>query len=592
MAAAVKIRRVAIALVAVVAAIVASSLAIRSLPARLGGFVEKRLDRETGLRWRVGHLTLDPFSGLVLRDVGIRGEDGLEGHVGTIVLAPSVSVLLGRGGPVRAEIEAAGLTLALKRPVPVAEGAGPESGALANLSAIRATVRGAGLAPVDQGRALALSADRIEGAIDLAEVAVPLGPDIHLDLPDRGLSVAVGPAAPDHARAVTATLTPGDGRHVSATTRVLRDGSSLKVDPITGTIDQAPFSGSLLADLSGVKPHLDAAVKLDALMLTSSETAVQVAPSDGIAVPLKVARLPDLAWLAGFDGRLGVSIQRLAVGPIRASAVVLAVRTRDEQLDVTLDGAAIYGGTARGRYVLASAGRAMRHEIGFTLSGVRAKPLLSAVGASGLDGAGNARIDIGAQGLTVREVLASAVGRAEVAISDGSIDGFSLARAAGLTRLGGGLATRLDRLGAQFTIEDGRATTDDLRLKTNLIGAQGSGILDFESGTMDLRLKPIAVVAGGRFDVPIRISGPWGSPSVDADLSGLARDPASLLEGLTNLGTGLMGADGGEDRRAQGRLSGRDRGGRPSRGEPERRERFEDVLDSLLGRRDSVRSRP
>ena len=526
----------------------------------------------------------------------VSGDDGLNGQVGTLIVVPSVSVLLGRGGPVRAEIEAARLTLPLDRPIAAAGPDAPRSCA-ANLSRIQASVRAADLVPVDRGRALALSAGRIDAALNPAEgpaeAGSQLGPEVGLELPELGLSIAVAAGAPDKPRALTATLKPEVGPHVYATGRVLQTGSSLTVEGITGAVDQAPFTGNFVVDAAGAKPRVDATFKLDALTLTKPETALRGDPRDGITVSLKIARIPDLSWLAGFEGRLGMSIQRLALGPIRASAVALAARTQNAQLDVALDSAALYGGTARGRYVLAVTERAMRHEIGLALSGVRVKPLLDTVGASGLDGSGGARIDIGGQGATGQEILASAAGRVEVAVSDGLIDGLDLARAAGLTRFGGGLTNRLDRLGAQFSIGDGRATTDDLRLKTNLIEAAGTGVIDFMQGTMDVRLKPIAVVAGGRFDVPIRISGPWSSPAVDADLSDLTRDPAALMEGLSNLGTSLLGGNGAASGgRPEARPAGRDRGEPVPRGGPERWNGVEDFLDSFIGRRDNIRSRP
>jgi hypothetical protein len=588
-------RRVAIILAAAVVSIAGAFLAIRWLPPQLGGYVEERLARETGLRWRIGTLALDLSRGLVLRDVTVGGADGLDGHVGTVVVAPSIPVLLGGGGAVRTEIEAARLTLPLDRPTSAGTPDARRSGA-ANLSKVQAVVRAAGLAPIDRGRALALSAGRIDASLHLAATTAQpgpeAGPDVSLDLPELGLAIAVAAGAPDTPRILTATLKPRDGPDVSATAPILRDGSSLRLDPIRGTVDQAVFTGRLVTDIAGAKPRVDATFKLDALTLTTPGTAPRAGPGDGITVPLEILRVPDLAWLAGFEGRLGVSIQRLAVGPIRASAAVLAARTRDGQLDIALDGATLYGGTARGRYVLAGAERAMRHEVGLTLAGLRTKPLLEAVGASGVDGAGGARIDIGAQGVTRREILASAAGRAEVAVTEGRIDGLDLARAAGLARLGGGLSSRLDQLGAQFTIGEGHATTDDLRLKTSLIDAKGTGVFDLMNGTMDVRLKPITVAAGGRLDVPIRIAGPWGSPAVDADLSGLAQDPAALMEGLTNLGTGLLGGDGARSRHPEVRPDGRDRGGPVPRGGAERRNGIEDFLEGLMGGRDNARSRP
>ena len=591
MAASPNVRRVSIAATAIVLTIAVAILAIRWLPNRFGSLVEQRLARETGLQWRIGDLAVDVFRGLALNDVSIRSVDGLEAHLGSVFVRPPVAVLFGGGGAVRAEAEAASLTLPLDR-LPSGSEARRAGTPSRGLAGIQVSLRGAGVAAGERSRTLALSAGTIDAVVDLTDAQTGAGPALQLDLPESGLSIAVAGGAAGTERALTATLAPGDGPTLSATARVLLGDSSLRIDRIAGTVDRAPFTGSLVVDASGTKPRIEAALKLEALALTGPAASLRVDPADGILVPVRIERVPDLAWLAGFEGRAGVTIQRLALGPVRASEVAITARTRDGQLDGALDGAALYGGTARGRYVLAPGDRTPRHEISLTLSGVRIKPLLDAAGLSGLDGAGAARIDVGAQGFTGREILGSAAGQAEMTVTDGRIDGLDLARAAGLTRLGGGLATRLDRLGAHVAIADGRATSNDVRLKTNLIEAEGIGALDLMNGTIDLRLKPVTVAAGGRLDVPIRISGPWNKPSVDADFSGLARDPAGLMEGLTNLGSGLLGGDGAGAPRPEGRPSGRARGGGPPRGTFERGNGLGDLLDGLVGRRDTPRSRP
>ncbi|TXN43211.1 AsmA-like C-terminal region-containing protein [Methylobacterium sp. WL7] len=590
MATSVNVRRQSIIALAMIWIVATVWLAVHWLPGQLGSFVEERLGQETGLRWRIGDLALNLNRGLILRDVTVQGENGLEGHFGSILVVPSVSVLLGDGGPVRASIEVASMTLPLEGSASPAV-PHPRRDAAAHLSEIRATLQAPGISLGDRGRTYTFTASMIAATLHLAKTSVAVDPGITLDLPEAGLSIVFAPGAPDGARTLQVTLMPEDGPRVFASAHVLRSGLQFRIDEIAGTIDKVPFAGDLRADASDGKPRIEATLKLDALSLNGRETRLRGDRANGIAVPLRVMRLPDLNWIAGFEGQAVVSIKRLIVGAVEASEVVLAARMRDGQLDTALEQAALYGGTVRGRYVMAAADRKLRHEIGLNVAGVRTRPLLDAIGASGLDGAGAGRIDVGAQGFTWPEMLASATGRVEIAVTDGRIDGLDLARAAGLTQLGGGLATRLDRLGANFTIGGGRANTDDLRLKTNLIDAKGIGDFDLIGGTMDLQLKPITVLAGGRIDVPIRIAGPWSNPSIEPDLSGLAQDPGALMEGLTNLGAGLLGR-GGDIPRREGVPDQRDRGGQTSSGQPKRLNGVESIFESFIKRRDNSKSRP
>ncbi|MDP4025816.1 AsmA-like C-terminal region-containing protein [Methylobacterium sp. NEAU 140] len=509
--------------------------------------IEARLARETGLRWRIGRLELDASPGLVLADVTVMG-DGLSGRLARARATGSAGLLLGGAGTVQVRVEAASLTVPMTLPAARPGEAAPAGSGGPALTALRAIVRGADAAPTGDGRTLALAAAEAEFDLDIAPGPSGGEPSIRVALPERGAVLDLEAAPGGAARPLALTLAPAGGPRIAATATVRRDGADLRLDRIAGTIDRAPFSGTLAAAAAGGRPSLALDLRLDALALTEAGAEAPADPGAGLTVPVRTDLVPDPAWLAGFDGQARVAVQRLALGPVQATAVALTARVRDGRLDAALDTAALYGGSARGRYVLEPEGRTGRHQIGLSLSGVRVLPLLRDVaGVSGLDGTGTARLDVQARGLTPRDLVRSAAGQAEIAAVDGRIDGLDLARAAGLTGVGGSLATRLDRLGGRFTLGEGRATTRDLTLKTGLIEAEGAGTLDLVARTLDLRFKPIRVTAGGRLNVPIQVSGPWDGPSVTADVAGLAEDPMGALEGLRNLGETLMrGTPGGD----------------------------------------------
>lgn len=532
----------AIAAVVIVGAFFARPL----LAARLGGMIEDRLARETGLRWRIGGLDFDAAPGLVLTDVTVEGE-GVSGRLKQIRATGPLGLVFGGGGTVQARIEGASLTVPLALPAGRRKGAGSvASGDGPGVAALRAVVRGGDAALTSDGRALALAAGAADLALDLVPGPAGRDPAIRLELPDRGTVAEVEAAAPEAARRLSLTLAPAGGPRVAATADARLDGAGLRLDRIAGTIDQAPFSGSLGAD-AGIrgKPQVRADLRLDALALADAQAEMRADAATGITVPVRADLVPDPAWFAGFEGQASFAVQRLALGPVQASGVGLSVRVRDGRLDTSLDGATLYGGSVRGRYVVEPDGRTGRHQIGLTLSNVRVLPLMRDVaGVSGLDGTGSGRLDVQARGATPQALLRSASGQVEVSAVDGRIDGLDLARAAGLTNVGGGIATKLNSLGAHFTVGDGRATTNDMQLKTGLVEAEGVGNLDMVARTIDLRLKPFKVTAGGRLNVPIQISGSWDSPAVSADFAGLAQDPASTLQGLQNLGSSILGGRG------------------------------------------------
>ena len=277
--------------------------------------------------------------------------------------------------------------------------------------------------------------------------------------------------------------------------------------------------------------------------------------------------IPELAWFDGYDAKAALKLGRLGLGQARFANVTVTADVRNGSLDLALAEAA-YEGNARGRYVLApEADGSGRHQFGLSLSRIRVLPMLSElVGVRGLDGTGTLRVDLQAKGTRMAELRRSASGAADLSITDGRLDGLDLAGAFGLIPGSGGagsFTTRLDRLAGRFTIVDAHAQTDTLELKTALLEATGTGSIDFANETLDLQFKPQIVKPGVRRDearrppdVPVRVFGAWTHPSVSADFTGLAKDPAGTIQTLQDVGEGLLGRDGGD----LGSLLGKDGG--------------------------------
>ena len=93
------------------------------------------------------------------------------------------------------------------------------------------------------------------------------------------------------------------------------------------------------------------------------------------------------------------------------------------------------------------------------------------------------------------------------------------------------------------------------------------------------------------FDVPVRVSGPWTNPSIQADLSGIAENPGAAIQSLQDLGTNLLDRDKGGNAldglgNALGDLLG---GGSGSEGEGGRNGGIGGLLDSFLPKPDTAR---
>ena len=123
-------------------------------------------------------------------------------------------------------------------------------------------------------------------------------------------------------------------------------------------------------------------------------------------------------------------------------------------------------------------------------------------------------------------------------------------------------STDLSDLSASFRIENGRATTSNLRLLGPLVRVNGSGSIDLAAKTLQFKLDPKLVASlqgqGGApdplgFGVPVNVEGSWSDPRIYPDVAGILSDPDDAYAKLNALGQGLFGkGQGGLDALMQG----------------------------------------
>jgi hypothetical protein len=84
----------------------------------------------------------------------------------------------------------------------------------------------------------------------------------------------------------------------------------------------------------------------------------------------------------------------------------------------------------------------------------------------------------------------------------------------------------------------GIGTLGALQLDTNTLSMTGTGTLDFGAETLDLRLRPMADLAGANIEAPVIVTGSFARPVVKSDP--LGSDAGAPTVGAGNRGLTLI----------------------------------------------------
>ena len=185
--------------------------------------------------------------------------------------------------------------------------------------------------------------------------------------------------------------------------------------------------------------------------------------------------------------------------------------------------------------------------------------LLAALGEPGyISGNLSVQADLHGAGATPHAIAASLDGSLALTMVNGTVDNRllgsslgSILRAANLLDLvGRGGTSEVQCFVARLAASHGIATVRPLVFVSSLLTADGDGSLNLASEMLDLHLRPQARLAGVGIVIPIRISGPFRSPSTVSDPAAAVGQNAgtvagAVLNGATPLGA-LAGALGGK----------------------------------------------
>ena len=345
-------------------------------------------------------------------------------------------------------------------------------------------------------------------------------------------------------------------------------GSLLTLHPLTLNASGNSLSGSVVADLSGAVPAINAAfagqtLNLDALLSKPGAAPSATSSTGGSGARGRLERRQDrFLGLKAVTAKLKLTAGQLIYNKIKISNATLQATISGGKLSASLPSFQLYGGAGAAALDVDASGKIAAQRIRLSLANFDAYPFLKdSAGFESLEGTGAISLDVAGSGASQRAIVSALSGSAKFEFSNGAIRGINIAKTMrGLTTgiLSGWQENAAEKtdfatLGASFKIAKGQAQTADLGLAGPLVRMTGAGTVDLPGKTLKFRVDPQLVASlegqGGKTDlqglgVPIMIAGPWAKPSIYPDIEGILNDPAAAYEQLNRLGGGLVSLPG------------------------------------------------
>ncbi|MEP1208693.1 MAG: AsmA family protein [Rhizobiaceae bacterium] len=277
----------------------------------------------------------------------------------------------------------------------------------------------------------------------------------------------------------------------------------------------------------------------------------------GAATPI------DLSALRSIDANIRISAQKLGFGKVNAGPVNTSLVIKNGVARLQIPQTPFYQGSVLADIEADGSKDVPAIKLNAKLTNIRALPLFQdAADFKRIEGRLNADINTSGTGKTTSQFASSLNGNAVAKFSDGAIIGVDIANIYNnlSSVLTGGFKenssdkTKFTEMGLSFKINQGIATTNDIKLLGPLVRMDGAGTVDLGKETIDMRLNPQLVGSptgqGGEFDVagvgiPLIVQGALASPRVYPDLSGILQNPTGALQTLSKLGLGIQGLGGG-----------------------------------------------
>ena len=287
----------------------------------------------------------------------------------------------------------------------------------------------------------------------------------------------------------------------SATGSASYKGSLVTLHPINISASGNALSGSVVADLSGAVPAVNAAfssqtLNLDAL-LAKPGAAPAGAGGSGSA-GWSDAKI-DFSALRSVTAKLKLTAGELIYSNTKIGQATLQATIAGGKLSATLPSFKLYQGAGALALDVDASGKSPTQRIRLSLANFDAYPFLKdAAGFESLEGAGTISLDLTSSVVSQLAMASTLNGTAKFEFANGAIRGINIAKA--VRSLSNGILsgwqandaekTDFATLGASFAVANGQAQTPDLRLAGPLVRMTGAGTVDLPAQALKLRVDP------------------------------------------------------------------------------------------------------
>lgn len=366
---------------------------------------------------------------------------------------------------------------------------------------------------------------------------------------------------------------------------------------------RASLAGSDLAGDAMLKfdkrPRLSAKLHSTTLALTDFTTPAakhgerlepKAAPRPGSDGRLFSADPLPVEALRAVDADIALHVGRLIVGPSPITDVTAELALKHGRLTLAPTHARLGDGEIEGHAVLNLAGRpSLAVKLGARQ--IELGRLVKDGGSDGLSGGrADLRLDVTGNGGSVRELMATASGDAELKVGEGRIHNRAVDWTGGdlLVQVLGSLnplatsddTTQMSCAVARFTLKDGIAVADrGIAVETAKVDVVGAGTVDLRAEALDLGITSrardgLGLSLGGHLAGVTRLRGTLAQPSMAIDEIGAVKAAGSVGAAVATGGLSLLGdllfdkvaADTSPCQTALGNRAGKARPSRPSRG--------------------------
>ncbi len=318
-------------------------------------------------------------------------------------------------------------------------------------------------------------------------------------------------------------------------------------------LDGMNARGDMSIDLSGDRPDIAASLGIDHIDIDAYLGPQPKAPADAKGIYAWSGAPIDVSSLTALDARLALAANEISYRDVKTGKARINATLKGGKLIANLSDMTFYNGKASGEVVLSASKGAAVVQGRLTAEGVDGYRLLNDfAGFKRIAGTGTLSVSVAARGKSQRELVSTLNGAAAMRLTNGAVRGIDIP--AMMHAVGSGILsgwgqpnakdTEFTRLDATYTISDGVATSNDLKLIGPLVMVTAAGSADLLERRLDFKVEPKLVAAlkgDGSTDaavtlpVPLVVSGPWDDPKIYPDIKGLLKDPKAGYDSLRKM---------------------------------------------------------